>query len=229
MRDLIGERLSLVLRQKGEHRCVHRPRCDRADADEPCREVAGDRQRHRDDAAFGRRVRDLPDLTVVRRDARGVDDDAALAVDRLLLHHLRGGQARHVERADQVDPNHFAEHVERVRSVLVDGPLRPADPRAAHRDVKTAEFVDSRLHGPLHVGFSRHVGRRKPNGVAQLLGDRFARRVSQVGDHDARTAGDQRFNRCPAQPGRPAGHQRSFVFKLHVRASLWTAWSAGRA
>ena len=55
-------------------------RCDRHHADPELREVARGRQRHPHHAALRRRIGDLTDLTVERRDRRGVDDHAALAV-----------------------------------------------------------------------------------------------------------------------------------------------------
>ena len=58
-----------LLADCGEHRCVDDARRDRADPDAMLCEVAGSREgRPDDDAAFGRGVRNLADLPVVRCD-----------------------------------------------------------------------------------------------------------------------------------------------------------------
>src|SRR4029077_10876721 len=79
------------------------------------REVASRGQRHADDAALRGRVRGLTDHALERRDRRGHDDDAALVVlEWFFLAHLRGGEAHHVERADE-------ERLDRDREALVGG------------------------------------------------------------------------------------------------------------
>ena len=80
----------------------------------PARQVARDRKRHADDAAFGGRVGDLADLAVEGRDRRGVDDHAALAVlVRLVDEHRGRREAQDVEGADQVDGDDHLEGLER--------------------------------------------------------------------------------------------------------------------
>src|SRR5690242_18204015 len=74
-----AERLARLLGEAGHHRRVEQARGDRADADAVLREVARGGERHADDAALGRAVRDLADLAVERGDRGGVDADAALA------------------------------------------------------------------------------------------------------------------------------------------------------
>ena len=54
-------------------------------------QVAGRDQGHPDDAGLRRRIGDLADLALVRRDRGGQDADAALVVDRLVAGHPRRG------------------------------------------------------------------------------------------------------------------------------------------
>jgi hypothetical protein len=58
---------------------------------------------------------DLADLTLERRDRRGVDDHAPLAVFGLVLAHVPGLQAVEVERRDEVELDGASELVERMR------------------------------------------------------------------------------------------------------------------
>ena len=81
VRHLLAERLLRLLGQRAEQRRLEQAGRDGADPDELARQVAGDRQRHADDAALGRRVRGLADLALEGGDRRGVDDDAALLAD----------------------------------------------------------------------------------------------------------------------------------------------------
>ena len=100
------------------------------DADAGCRQVAGDRERHADDAALRRRVGRLADLAVERRRGGHVDDrpPGSVGVKRFGLRHHGGGLAQHVERSDEVDPDHHLELVEFHRYVVaVDRAGGPAD------------------------------------------------------------------------------------------------------
>src|SRR3546814_16173281 len=76
--------------------------------------VARDRERHADDAAFRRGVSGLADLAVLGRDARGVDDRAALAVfHRVERQHPRRRLGDAAERTDEVDLHAPVERIER--------------------------------------------------------------------------------------------------------------------
>src|SRR3546814_20808290 len=80
--------------------------------------VARDRERHADDAAFRRGVSGLADLAVLGRDARGVDDRAALAVfHRVERQHPRRRLGDAAERTDAVD---LADPVERLEREMLD-------------------------------------------------------------------------------------------------------------
>src|SRR5690242_13558346 len=87
-RNLRSEGLTRRLRQKREHGSVKRSGRDGAYADPERREIARNWQREPHHTTLGGRVRRLPDLPVERRDRRGIDNHAALAlaVGRILRH-----------------------------------------------------------------------------------------------------------------------------------------------
>lgn len=119
-------------------RGVDQPRRHGVHADADRGQVTGHRQGQTDDAALGRRVGRLTDLTVERCDAGHVDDGATLAaLGRLVSAHRRRGQPDAVERADQVDGEHLLVGVQIVRrselTVFADGALRPAHTCRIHQ------------------------------------------------------------------------------------------------
>ena len=78
-------------------------RGDRQHPDAQRAEVARHGQAHAGDTGLGGGVGDLPDLALEGRDRRGVDDDAALVVLRLVLGHVGGRQPADVEGGDEVE------------------------------------------------------------------------------------------------------------------------------
>ncbi len=198
-----AERVARLLRQRAEQRRVEEAGRDRHDADAPARHVARRRQRHPDDAALRRRIGDLADLAVERRDRRGVDADAALAAGVGLVRvHRRGGEAQHVEGADQVDLDDVREELEVVRPVLRRGALRPADARAADRDPQAAAGLGGGVDGGRDLLGLGHVTSTKRARVAELGDERLALLRVQVGDHHRRAARVQRADRRRAQARR---------------------------
>ena len=215
VRDRGAERLARLLWQRAQQRRLEEARRDRADADRGAREVARGRQRHGDDAALGRRVGDLADLAVERRDRRGVDDHSALAaLVELVLLHPRGGVAHHVERADQVDLDHALERVEVVGPVLVHGALGPADARAADGDPQVAGLAGGG-HGGLHLVGVGDVAELEARPPAELLGERVALLLVEVGDGHVRAPGVQEAGGGGAETRGPAGDQRAGSFDSH--------------
>jgi hypothetical protein len=100
----LAERVLHLLRQRLHHRGQEQARRDGVHADAVARQFAGDRQRHADHAGLRGRVGGLADLALEGGDRGGVDDHAALALGvGLALGHRHGGEADHVEGADQVD------------------------------------------------------------------------------------------------------------------------------
>ncbi|MCO5556213.1 hypothetical protein L7F22_009759 [Adiantum nelumboides] len=193
----------------GSRRCVRRACRTRSagpaatDPDAEVGQVAGDRQGHADDAALGRRVRGLPDLALERRDRGGVDDDAAVAVDRLGLRDPLRGEADHVERADQVDVDDLGEVGQRERAVLADGLDAVADAGAVHRDADRTELFGG-VEGGGHLLLVRDVGRGEADVLAQLVGDGLTGRGRQVDDDDLAAGLDELLGGGQAQAGRAA-------------------------
>ena len=122
-------------------------------------------QRHADDAALGGRVGELADLPVVGGDRGGVDAHPALAlVVGLVGQHRRGGQAEHVEGADQVHADDGLERVERVRPAPAGRLLGPADARAADRDPQRPGGFDG--GATCSASVTSHSTKRAPSSSA---------------------------------------------------------------
>ena len=211
MRNLLAQRGLRLLGQRTQQRGLEQTGGDGAYPDQLARQVARDRQRHADDAALGRGVGGLTDLTLERGHRGGVDDDAALAVDGLGLGHAFGGQPDHVERADQVDLDDLGEAVEGERTVLAQRLDGVADAGAVDVDTQRAHLlggVERRadLLGVGDVGFDE-LGAR-----TQLLDRVLALEV----DHDDGCAAIQQAlgGRQP-EPGRTSGDDCYGVLDLH--------------
>ena len=170
--DACAELLAGLLGQRRQQRRVEQAGGDRVDADPVLREVAGGGEGHPDDAALGGRVGDLADLAVEGGDRGGVDAHAALAVlERLVGDHCRGGEAQHVEGADQVDRDDRLERHQRVRALGARDLLRPAGAGAADGDPQTALGLGGLLDGGLHLLLVAHVAGNELE--AQLGGQRL--------------------------------------------------------
>ncbi len=149
-----SRRLHPVLRHHPVGGRRERARRDGHHAHADGREVASRGQRHADDAALRRRVRGLADHALEGRDRRGHDHHAALVVlERFFLAHLRGGDAHHVERADE-------ERLDRDREALVGG--RGA---VAADDATAASGATAAVHR--HA--QRPVARRDPDDLFDLF------------------------------------------------------------
>ena len=86
-------------------------------------------KRERGDAPFACRVGRLADLALEGRDRRGVDDYAPLAVGPgRIRRHRRGGEAKHVERADQIHLHDAGEELQVVRAGFSGDPPAPRMP-----------------------------------------------------------------------------------------------------
>ena len=90
---------------------VDEARSDGVDPYTDSRQVPGDGKRHAHDAALGGRVGGLSDLTVEGRSRSHIHYRTPLSVvvQRLSRRHGPGGPTEHVERANQVDPDHELE------------------------------------------------------------------------------------------------------------------------
>src|SRR5215210_4199714 len=102
-RYLLAKRLLRVLGERREHRRLEDAWGYRYHSYTVRGEFAGHRERERNDAALRSGVGGLPDLAVEGSDARGIDDDPALAVlARLVLGEPDGGETDDVEGAYEV-------------------------------------------------------------------------------------------------------------------------------
>src|SRR5207248_1991532 len=119
--------------------------------------------------------RGLADLAVERGDAGGVDDHAALALHRLLLHHPRRRHADRVEGPDEIDADHALELLERQRAVASYRAAGGGDARAVHEDMQAAEALNRALDCLGHLVAVRDICRRPERlPVAELVRGRLA-------------------------------------------------------
>ena len=141
-----------------QHRRVEDAGSDRADANAAARKLARNRKRHRDDAALGRGVRRLSDLSVPGRNRCGVDDDAAFPPALAARSPYRCGEPDHVEGTDQVDAHDSGERLEAVRPSLADDAFGRTDPSAVDQPVQGPEPTDCGLDRRLRVTLAGHIG-----------------------------------------------------------------------
>src|SRR5690606_8352734 len=209
-----GERGLRRLGQPAQHRRLEDAGGDRHDADAVAGELARRGQGERGDAALGGGVGGLADLALERGDRGGVDDHAALAFGvRLERHHLGGGEAHQVERADQVDPDHQLELGQLHRAVAADDALGRGDPGAVDEDrgraVRAARLGE------------RMLGRRRIADVAlQADGADPRRRLRHprgvdVEQRDLGPGARQHLAGGEPEARRPAGHHRRLILDLH--------------
>lgn len=214
MRDLgppVG--LQLVARRAVGRR-EEGARGDRDDPDAQRREVARGDEGHGDHPALGGGVRDLPDLPLVRRDRRGVDDDAPVAVDRLLACDGRGRQAHDVEDGREVEVDGLPEARE-VQGFAVLADEAAATGRAAvrvHRDPERSRRLGlghRRLDVVLVGGVRPYVSH------PQLRLERLALLVGEVGHDHLRSGRVEATDGGLAQAPRPTDHDRGTPTDLH--------------
>ena len=104
---------------------------------------------------------------------------------RFGLAHRFGGQARHVEGADQVDVDRALEHVQRVRAVLADGLDGRRHAGAVDQAAQRAQR-HGRGHDRLAVGFRGDVALDEL--AAEFGSQRGAGLDLHVGQHDLAAA-----------------------------------------
>ena len=183
-------------------------------ADAELRELAGDRQHHRNDAALGGGIGGLPDLPVIGGDRGGRDDHAALAViERIERRHRVGGEPDGVERADEVDVDHPREILERHRPVAADDAARRRDAGAVDEDARRPELVARLRDGSGGLVGVDHVA---GDGDAADL-RRHLRRRLDVDVEDRHLGAERRELRRgrPAEAGAAAGDERCITTGMH--------------
>ena len=156
VRDLPTERCLGVLRKTGQQRGLEQAGRDGDHPHLSLGQFPGDRQRHPDDAALGRRVGGLADLAVEGGDGSGVHDHPALLAVQVRRQHPFRGEPGDIEGADQVHLDDLAEQVEGKRAVLADHFGRRADPGTVDQDPQ-------RLAGPVRQCPARRS--RRPGSV----------------------------------------------------------------
>ena len=236
-----GQRRHRGLRQAFEERRLEQSRQDRVHAHAVAREVAGDRQRHADDAALGCGIGRLPDLPVLCGDGGRVDDEPALAVrvavrrlHRVELHHRGRCVGDAVERSDEVDGDRALEksqivHGDRTRlAVARNRLLRRADARA----------VDEDARGPVRLcGSGKAAGDRGRIGhvhlradAADLVGDGASAFLVHVEQGDAHAMAREHARGRLAETGRAAGDDgRDGGIELHGGSPVWFTRAGTRA
>ena len=197
-------------------RGVDQARGDRVDANADSRKVTGDRQGHADDAALRGRVGALSDLAVERGGGRHVDDGAAAAVvvDRVGLGHRSSRAGQHVERADQVDPDHELERVQ-VERLVVAVDRATGVPDAGGVDERTKR-THLRGGGDRSIGVvgGRHI--TLDEEATELRGDGLTLLLVEVGDDDTGAGGGQLAGRGLADAGGTSGDDRGGTLEVHT-------------
>ncbi len=213
-RNCRGQAVLRLLRQVGEQRRQEQSGRDGQHTNAELRQFARDRQGHRNDAAFGRRIGRLPDLAVIGRDRRRGDHHAALAgCERFQLRHFRGRQPQHVERADQIDLDHSVEIGERHRALAADHPLGDADAGAIHQHPRRAMGLRRRDDGGLGGGRVGDIADHRD--ALDLSRNAFGERGIEIAH------GNPRALRCEPACGRgaqsrcAAGNDGRLIFQLH--------------
>ena len=156
----------------------------------------------------------IPNIFDMNRDGRGVDDDAALALDRVGLRDALGRQAEHVERADEIDVDDPLELREREGALLADRLDGVADAGAVHRDPQRAERLGDveRLGDGGLVG---DVGADEADAVAEFLGDGLTVRGRQVDDDDLGPVVQQGLDGGETEAGGTTGDDGDAVVDDH--------------
>src|SRR5690606_12745363 len=197
---------------------------DGVDADQLLREVARDRQGHADDTALGGGIGRLSDLTGFGGDGGGVDDNAALAVDRIEREHPGGRLRDAAESADEVDlDDHFIvfERVVRDRPRLaVAGDRFPCLARtgAVDEDTFLTELRPDRREACIDLLFRGHIDFGEC--PAEFPGERLALFLVEVKDTHLDAVLGELAARRGAKSWRSASDNCSQSFEFHLRFLL---------
>ena len=165
---------------------------------------------------FGGGVGGLADLAIEGSDGGGVDDDAALAVVAgVLFGDGRGGEADHIEGADEIDVDGARKGVEAMRTVAADDSLGGSDSGAVDESVQMAKGAEREIDGGLGVVLAGDVGEGEAGGGAELGGQGFAGCAIGVGDDDGGAFSDEHPRGGCTEPRCAAGYEEDVVRDLH--------------
>ena len=209
-----GQAVLHVLRHAQQHRRAEQAGCDAHHADARLGEFARGGQHECRHTAFGGRIGRLADLAFESGDGCGHHDQPAFAarIGGKRLHAGRG-EAREVERADQVHFDHLAEGVERQRPFLADDARGGRDPGAVHEHAGRAMRLGRRGDGLLGVLRRGHVaGQRQP---ADFGRDRARGVDIHVEDGDFGSRLGQGLGRPRPQSRAAARDDRRLSFDVH--------------
>ena len=197
-----------------EHGRAKDARCNGHVADAVACQVAGDGQGHAHHATLGCAVGGLADLAVVGSDAGGGNQHSALTGGlRLVLAHGLGGQADHVEAADEVDGDGLAEQCQCVGAVFAHGLLGRCNACAVDQAHELAHRDRLGHHG-LAVGFAADIAAHE--GATNFLGHGLALVGLHVGDDHLAALCCQHACRAFTQTGSPARDDEYLAFDVHV-------------
>ena len=199
------------------HRRVEQARRDGADTDAEAGQFARDGQGHADDAGLGCCVGGLADLAIPGRHRSRVDDHAAFAggVGFALAHRL-GGNADHVESANEVDVDDAREVGQLLRAVLVQHLFGDADAGAVDQALQAAEARQRLRHAGQGIGLGADIGALKRGAGAELDSQRSAAFGIQVGDDDIGALAVEGANRGFAESRGAAGDNESGIVEFHL-------------
>ena len=182
-------------------------------ADAVARQVARDGQGHADDAALAGGVCGLSHLAVVGGHAGGADEHTAFT--RALggvLGHCLGGQADHVEAADQVDGDGSRERGQRVRAFLAHRLHGRRDACTVDQAHQRAQGCGNGHHG-LAIGFLAHIAAHET--PADGVGHSLPRLLLQVGHDHGAAVGGQHAGRAFTQARSTAGDDENLACDFH--------------
>src|SRR6266850_2537579 len=159
---LLAEFLERGFRHFSECRSKEQARRDRHHANGKLGQIAGDRQSHSDDAAFGRGIRRLTDLTFEGSNAGGVDNDATLFADGVGAMQARGEFGNHVECSNQIDIEDATKVCQRKGLPLtIDGSNRLADTRTIDQDPCRSVRSDSGVEPGRHAVLVGNIDKKE--------------------------------------------------------------------
>ncbi|MCY1538491.1 hypothetical protein D9M68_740350 [compost metagenome] len=215
------ERIAHLLRHARHHRRLEDARGNGHHPNAVARQFAGDRQGHADHAALRGGIGGLADLPVEGRHRGGVDDHAALAagIGRVLLHGL-GGQAQHIEGANQVDVDRPGEAVQAMHAATPEDLLGRRDAGTVDQAMHSAEGLQGDGNGLARLVFAADVGLGEACVGPQFCGARGPLLGIDIHQHDLAAGGEQALRGGQAKTRTAAGDQKYAILDTHVEAPL---------